>query len=96
MKDFYNNQKIIEGLEILITKMLDRLDTYKDDNIDFAELIYKEGLGEVFESVGLFKEYEQYFKRNIQQMEKKINLLKEIKESFILKNLLIVEPCRRN
>ena len=96
MEDVTKYKTIIAGLSTLIDKISERLDAYKDDNIEFAQIVYEEGLGDMFEKGGFFKSYEQYFRVNITSLEDKIRHLKKLKEKMELKSLLLFEPCRMN
>ncbi|MBL6448967.1 hypothetical protein JMN32_21835 [Fulvivirga sp. 29W222] len=72
---------LLEGMNELIKNTTRLAETYKSTNMDFANLIYENGLDELMHKANLIKVYEHNFELMYYSMKRHVEQLKQLMDA---------------
>ncbi|MBL6445398.1 hypothetical protein JMN32_03715 [Fulvivirga sp. 29W222] len=81
---------LLEGVNDLIRNTTRLAETYETTNMDFAQLIYENGLYELMKKADQLKTYERSFELMYYSMKGQVEQLKHLRE--VLQLFLIKDP----
>ncbi|MBL6446752.1 hypothetical protein JMN32_10545 [Fulvivirga sp. 29W222] len=82
---------LLEGVNDLIRNTTRLAETYETTNVDFAQLIYENGLYELMKKAEQLKTYERSFEFMYYSMKGQVEQLKHLRE--VLQVCMIRDPC---